>query len=751
MNAKDMLNKMAFWKKTPSSMEPGVETGVYEGATMDNPETLLTVSHAGVTSKFKTNWFSKNKSNQLNPTTSGTAPKTVQTQTTQRGEREMHPLPLIGGLPASKQLAICGSIAAFGVLVGIVTFGVVQKNEDAAIAKRLEARGLRATTESMAKNLLRLNMGNMDAMKTIETSQGAIQKTLGGLGGGRTTHPQATKALEGVSQEWSSMTSGVSEIVAKKKTYLEVASLLGQADASQMKASILIAKVIDEAVGQDQKLQRAANVGPEILKNLSAGIEKMKAADGMGDASALITQEGIKFNQYIVTLKTGDAMRGVPAASGVMREKVDELNGWWVAEFGPLLNQLIATGKEAQALKMMGGVVSSRSDGFVKKLGALVDAYEMERVEAVQWTWLAWIGFGLFAIGAAGAGWAYLTQERSRELESRASLERNQQAILQILEEMDPIQDGDLTKRVSVLDEATATIADSINMTLDALRGLVTRIQTASAKTEEAMVVMTQKSDQAAESSEKESKTVESASDAMTAVKKQLTTLAEQADKATLLAERSSESTESGGAVVRDSLEKVTAIQGKVLETKGKVIRLKEASDQIANILDTIRNIAEQTNVLAINANLEATRAGAAGKGFTVVANSVQGLAKQTADATRQIGALIQAVRGDIESASGSMEETAQAMEKAAQQSAETGVAFKEIQKLSNELSLNIKSMRESVIAQANESSRIQEQMNEASTMARDSAKMSGEAKSVAKGVSETVGALKRSAAQFTV
>ncbi|MEY9784369.1 methyl-accepting chemotaxis protein [Sinorhizobium fredii] len=101
----------------------------------------------------------------------------------------------------------------------------------------------------------------------------------------------------------------------------------------------------------------------------------------------------------------------------------------------------------------------------------------------------------------------------------------------------------------------------------------------------------------------------------------------ERALEASHMVDEARKSTEQSSAVVKDA---VSAMG-----------RIEEASGEIGQIINVIDEIAFQTNLLALNAGVEAARAGDAGKGFAVVAQEVRELAQRSANAAKDIKALI--------------------------------------------------------------------------------------------------------------
>ena len=92
---------------------------------------------------------------------------------------------------------------------------------------------------------------------------------------------------------------------------------------------------------------------------------------------------------------------------------------------------------------------------------------------------------------------------------------------------------------------------------------------------------------------------------------------------------------------VAATVEDVTAGRAVVERTIIAMQGIEHSSSQITSIIDVIDGISFQTNLLALNAGIEAARAGESGKGFTVVANEVRALAQRSADAAKDIKAII--------------------------------------------------------------------------------------------------------------
>jgi PAS domain S-box-containing protein len=129
---------------------------------------------------------------------------------------------------------------------------------------------------------------------------------------------------------------------------------------------------------------------------------------------------------------------------------------------------------------------------------------------------------------------------------------------------------------------------------------------------------------------------------------------------------------------------------GEAEATDSQIEALAAAAQKIGDVVKLIRDIAGQTNLLALNATIEAARAGEAGRGFAVVASEVKTLAVQTAEATEEIAAQIQAVQGSTQGAVAAIRRMAERMQEISRYTSSVAASVEQQGAATNQISFNV-------------------------------------------------------------
>jgi twitching motility protein PilJ len=363
------------------------------------------------------------------------------------------------------------------------------------------------------------------------------------------------------------------------------------------------------------------------------------------------------------------------------------------------------------------------------------------------------LGGGLAFLLAAlvGALRMYRTVERQRQSADvqRKETDRNQQAILRLLDELSSLADGDLTVQATVTEDITGAIADSINYAVDALRGLVTTINGSAIQLDSATRQTQSLSQHLAKASGAQAKQIASAGESAASMAASVEEVSGNAERASDVARHSVEVAHKGGDAVRRTIDGMNTIRETIQETSKRIKRLGESSQEIGNIVELINDIAEQTNILALNASIQSSMAGEAGRGFAVVADEVQRLAERAAAATKQIEVLVRTIQTDTNEAVVSMERSTTDVVGGALLAENAGAALEEIEQVSNQIASLVQNISGSARQQTGAAQNIARSMQSLKEISAQTNETTNATSSAIAKLAELSAGLRRSAAGF--
>ncbi len=249
-----------------------------------------------------------------------------------------------------------------------------------------------------------------------------------------------------------------------------------------------------------------------------------------------------------------------------------------------------------------------------------------------------------------------LEQQNQSEQEQRNAKEKLQQQVRDLKRQLEAVQHGDLTVRAIVTEDEIGQVAKSYNTTVENLRKIVFEVQNTIETVAANTSINEAKVSQLSTGALQQKTEITAVLDRLKTLAKLIQAVVVNAQEAEVTVKQATEKLQNGDEIVDRTAKQMTALGKSSLETSEQVKRLGKASRKITKTISLIRKIALQTNVLAVNASIEAARAGEEGLGFTVVAEEVQSLAAQSAQAATDIEKLISEIQLETNKVVRSME-----------------------------------------------------------------------------------------------
>ena len=619
---------------------------------------------------------------------------------------------LIGGLFA---------ILVVSVVLLFVNFAYINTQSNYDKEYITQAGELRVLSQRIAKNATEAAAGKAEAFALLKDARNDFETRWGYLVDGDAENgiPPAPESLSAemsaVAEDWESLRDNAGSIVDSEQTVLslhEVAATLAetipqlQVEYEEV-VDILLqsgAPAAQVSVAQRQSLLAERIIG-SANKVLVGDEDSVLAADMFGRDASL-------FGRVLTAMLEGnEAMEIAKVTDEEALERLTE-----IAELFQFVtssvDEILENSPELFQVREAANGIFTVSQTLLDKASVLAQGFETRAESRVINTLLGYVLGALALASIILIGLVSMRETRVRLAETAEKNERNQTAILRLLDEIGDLADGDLTAEATVTEDFTGAIADSINFTIDQLRDLVgtinaTAVQVSAAAQETQSTAM-----HLAEASEHQAQEIAGASAAINEMAVSIDQVSANAAESSAVAERSVSIANKGNEVVHNTITGMDNIREQIQDTSKRIKRLGESSQEIGDIVSLINDIADQTNILALNAAIQASMAGDAGRGFAVVADEVQRLAERSSSATKQIEALVKTIQADTNEAVISMEQTTTEVVRGARLAQDAGVSLEEIEKVSKSLAALIQNISNAARQQASSAGHISSTMN---------------------------------------
>lgn len=603
------------------------------------------------------------------------------------GSQDAKPLPLIGHLPVNKQFQILG-----GALLGFLLIAIVaaySNNRTVSHGTRYvaESSKLEMLSQRMAKAAERSLTGDYLGFEELAKSHEEVTKILEvldkGDGGLPATSGSPRAALDTLMVDANKAVANAKAVEEGRPGLVTVGRAIVAIDEASQGLRERIQDLIDH--GGKEKAVRLALLVERIAKDAAA----MQGEVDIRQVSALGRD----------TIAAQQVLEGLTGAQADLVK--DSFEGYRVS-----VEAVIGQAQNLLAAKRAGRSVFEDSGRFFDEAEKLTKSYQSAGAGRASGVTAVLAGLLVLVLVVLLAK-VYLDDSRHRAFEAERTNRENQDAIMLLMDELGNLADGDLTVQATVSESITGAIADSVNFTTGELRKLVSGVNAASQQ-------VTQATNEAGEvakgllaAANKQAAEIRDAGGAVEMITSSIKEVDESATQSAVAAQRTLEVTTQGAQAVQNTINGMNSIREQIQDTAKRIKRLGESSQEIGEIVDLISDITEQTNVLALNAAIQAASAGEAGRGFSVVAAEVQRLAERSAEATKQIGALVQTIQADTHDAVAAMEKSTQGVVEGARLSDAAGQSLREIEETTRNLANLVNSISVSTQVQTDMASEV--------------------------------------------